>query len=194
MRTNLISTRPWRLVAAAVVMLAATGLAACDLGTPSGTTPPATAGSSPSAATPATSGAPAEGPCQAEALAVTGGPWSAAAGSRGAEVLVQNQGTSACSLPATAEVAIVDSASQPLTETERAAGVGPTLEPGASSRFMLLFGNWCDEAAALPLHVVVQAADAGVQVQGLDLAQADLPPCNGPGDPPLLTAQPWTAG
>ncbi len=194
MPTNLISTRPWRLVATAVVMLATTGLAACDLGTPSASAPPATATPAAASGSPAASEPRADGLCQADALAVTGGPWSAAAGSRGAEILVQNQGTTACSLPATAEVAIVDSASQPLTGTEPAAGAGPTLEPGASARFMLLFGNWCDEAAALPLHVVVQAADAGVQVQGLDLAQADLPPCNGPGDPPLLTAQPWTTG
>lgn len=192
MRTVLIGARPWRAIATAVALLTGISVAGCDLGATTSPTPSAVSAASTAPGPP--SDAPPEGSCTADALAVSGGSWSSAAGSRGAEILVQNQGDAACSLPSTMLVAIVDASSAPLAETEPAAGPDLMLQPGSSATFMLLFGNWCGEAPALPLHVVLRAADAGVQVQGLDLAEADLPPCNAPGDPPLLTAQPWSEG
>ena len=182
-------SRPWRLVATAALVLAAVAVAACDLGRAQATASPA----NPSANA-ATSDDPVGGACSATDLAVSGGPWSAAAGSRGAEVVVENQGSAPCTLPAAAQVTVVDGASQPVAETEPAAPQGPALEPGGTATFTILFGNWCDANAALPLQVVLETGAGGVRIQGLDLAEADLPPCNGPGLPPVLTAQPWTTG
>lgn len=184
-----IGSRPWRLVATAALVLAAVVVAACDLGRAPASASPATP-----TTTAATGTVPGDGACTAANLAVSGGPWSAAAGSRGAEVVVENQGAAVCSLPAAAHVTLVDGTSQPVAETEPAATEGPALDPGGTAMFTILFGNWCDANVALPLQVVLQTPDGGVRIQGLDVDRADLPPCNGPGLPPALTAQPWTIG
>ena len=191
MRTPTTGSRPWRRsVATAALLLAGLSLVACE-GPTAVQSPSPVASVAP---TPAGTAGTTIGACVAEALAVSGGPWSAAAGSRGAEVTVQNQGDGACTLSAAPQVSVVDSASGPVAATEGGDGPGPVLEPGSSTRFMVLLGNWCDPNVALPLHVVLQASDAGIQIQGLDLGEADLPPCNGPGQPPTLTANPWTTG
>jgi hypothetical protein len=44
---------------------------------------------------------------------------------------------------------------------------------------------------ALPLRVVLRSGSAGIPIPGLDLAADDLPPCNGPGQPASLSANPW---
>jgi hypothetical protein len=125
-------------------------------------------------------------------LALTGGDWGAAAGSRGAEVSVENRGAAACTLPAGPAVAILDAASNVLLESPPAgAEPGPTLEPEGVATFTVLFSNWCDEGAALPLHVVLQADGAGIEVPGLEMTADDLPPCNGPGQPASVSVNPW---
>ena len=185
MRTPATGSRPWRVIATAGLLFSIVSAIACQPATT------ATAGSPPAVtASPATN---VTG-CTADALAVSGGPWGAAAGSRGADIVVANQGDVACTLTATAQVAIVDDTTAPIVQSDPSTDGGPTLEPGESAAFTVLVGNWCDESAALPLHVIVRAADAGVQVQGIDLAATDLPPCNAPGQPPVLTVQPWAEG
>ncbi len=207
MRTRPTGSRPWRRSVATAALFVSSLLVAACTGTATVTpspspSPTSTVSAAPSAvmtmappsASATATGGSALAPCAADALAVSGGPWSAAAGSRGADVVVENQGDAACTLSTTPHVMVVDSASQRIAETEPEPGAGPTLHAGGAIGFVVLFGNWCDPNAALPLHVVLQAADAGIQIQGLDLGQADLPPCNGPGQPPSLTANPWTAG
>ena len=131
------------------------------------------------------------GECAPTDLALVGGGWSAAAGSRGADVSVENRGATACTLPAGPAVAILDSAGSQLLESAPTDEPGPTLEPGAVATFTVLFSNWCEEGAALPLSVVLRAGDAAIPVPDLELTAEDLPPCNGPGQPPALSANPW---
>jgi Protein of unknown function (DUF4232) len=162
---------------------------ACNTSTTTPTeAPPASSSPAPAAtASPAPGGA-----CAPTDLALVSGGWSAAAGSRGADVSVENRGGGACTLPAGPAVAILDAAGTPLLESAPATEEpGPTLEPGAVATFTVLFSNWCDETAALPLHVALRAGDASVPVPDLDLAADDLPPCNGPGQPPAVSANPW---
>ena len=133
-------------------------------------------------------------PCGASDLTASAEGWSAAAGSRGADVLVENAGPSRCVLGAAPSVAIVDDAASVLLEggPEAASGEGPTLEPGGTATFTVLASNWCDQPVGLPYHLVLRAEGGAVQVTGLDLAtNDDLPPCNGPGQPATLSANAW---
>jgi hypothetical protein len=175
-----------RALAFSVVAIVAV---ACTTTTTPTAPPAASTSPAPTAtSTPATGG----GACAPTDLALVSGGWSAAAGSRGADVSVENRGGAACTLPAGPAVAILDAAGTQLLESAPATGEsGPTLEPGAVAMFTVLFSNWCDETAALPLHVALRAGDASVPVPDLDLTADDLPPCNGPGQPPALSANPW---
>lgn len=168
--------------------------AACNssITTPTPTPPPAAsvAPSQAATASPLTGG----GECAPTDLALIGGGWSAAAGSRGADVSVENRGAAACTLPAGPAVAILDAAGTQLLESAPTTDeAGPSLEPGAVATFTVLFSNWCEETASLPLHVALRAGDAAIPVPGLDLTADDLPPCNGPGQPPEVSANPWEA-
>ncbi|HEU5203253.1 MAG TPA: DUF4232 domain-containing protein [Candidatus Limnocylindrales bacterium] len=188
------------LIVSAVAVLAV----ACNT-TTTPTTPPTTPPASPPASAPtapppastsptaAGTASPASGgaACAPADLALVSGGWSAAAGSRGADVSVENRGATACTLPAGPAVAILDASGTQLLESPPTDAPGPSLEPGAVATFTVLFSNWCDEAAALPLHVALRDGNAAIPVPDLDLTTDDLPPCNGPGQPPALSANPW---
>jgi hypothetical protein len=175
---------------ALAISLVAIVAVACNTSTTTPTAAPAASTSPVPAAT--ASPAPGGGACAPTDLALVSGGWSSAAGSRGADVSVENRGGGACTLPAGPAVAILDAAGTQLLESAPPTGApGPTLEPGAVATFTILFSNWCDETAALPLHMALRAGDASVPVPDLDLAADDLPPCNGPGQPPALSANPW---
>ena len=104
---------------------------------------------------------------------------------------VENRGATACELPAGPAVAILDASGRQLLESAPTDAPGPSLDPGAVATFTVLFSNWCEEAAALPLHVALRAGDAAIPVPDLDLTADDLPPCNGPCQPPTISANPW---
>jgi len=162
-------------------------VAACATTTTSPSPTPSAAATGAAIATAAAGGA-----CSPDDLALTGGAWGAAAGSRGAEVSVENRGSAACTLPAGPSVAILDAAGTAIVESEPPADEpGPTLEPGGVATFTILFSNWCEERTALPLHVVLRSGAAGIAIPGLDMTAEDLAPCNGPGQPATLSANPW---
>jgi uncharacterized protein DUF4232 len=134
-----------------------------------------------------------EGACATTDLTVTGGPWGGAAGSRGSDIVVQNQGTAACLLPAGPTVAMVDpSGAVLLANTPPQVGTGPSLAPGATIGFSLVIGNWCDQHVNLPLHFSLALAAESIDITNL-AAQTidDLPPCNGPGEPPSISTTAW---
>ena len=172
-----------------LLVLIALLVAACATTT---TRPSPTSSAVVMAPTTAAATAAGSGACAPDNLALTGGAWGAAAGSRGAEVSVENRGTAACTLPAGPSVAILDAAGTAIIESQPPADEpGPTLEPGAVITFTILFSNWCEEGTALPLHVVLRSGSAGIAIPGLDMTADDLPPCNGPGQPATLSANPW---
>jgi hypothetical protein len=180
----------------ALLLLAAILLAACtnQSATPSPSVPVApSATPSPSAPAAPTATAAAGGACAATDLTASAEGWSAAAGSRGADVLLENSGGAACSLSAAPDVAIVDDAATALLESEPGGtGSGPVLEAGGTATFTVLASNWCEEPVGLPFHLVLRAEGGAIQVTGLDMATADdLPPCNGPDQPATLSANPW---
>ena len=148
----------------------------------------------PSASPSAASASPSsEAACLTADLTVTGGPWGGAAGSRGSDIVVQNQGTSACLLPAGPTVAMVDpSGAVLLANTPPEVGTGPSLAPGATIGFSLVLGNWCEQQVNLPLHFSLALASESIDIANLTVQTLDdLPPCNGPGQPPSISATAW---
>ena len=164
-------------------------------------TVPATPTAAPTvAATPGPTTAPAitpatgSGECAPDDLRVGGGPWEASAGSRFAELTVTNQDNAACTLPAEPSVAVADAPGSVLIATDPAGAVpGPRRGAGGTARFSLQFANWCDPAAAMPARLLFLIAGGGIDVADLALPTADdMPPCNGPDQPPSLTATEWS--
>jgi hypothetical protein len=164
--------------------------------------PPSPSPSPAASATPApvpTSAAPtssAVGACVRGDLRVTGGPWGGAAGSRGADIVVENVGTGACLLPAAATVAVIDqTGTVVLTNAPAQAGSGPELAPSATTGFSLVLGNWCDQTVALPLTLQLGLASDSVDIENLAVTTTDdLPPCNGPDQPATLSTTAWQSG
>src|SRR5215207_9291863 len=143
---------PLRALRATLYVLLAILVAACATTTTSPSPTPSAAATSTGVAT-ATAAATAAGggACSPDDLALTGGSWGAAAGSRGAEVSVENRGSAACTLPAGPSVAILDAGGTAIVESDPPADEpGPALEPGAVTTFTILFSNWCEEGTALP--------------------------------------------
>ena len=191
-RASACASHPQTRRIALIAALGALLLSACgNPPSPSPTAPPTSP--SPSATASASSNGP-EAACASEEITAAGGPWGGAAGSRGSDIVVTNTGTAACVLPAGPTVAMVDQAGTVLlANTPPQPGVGPTIAPNATIGFSLVLGNWCDQQVSLPLHFSLALAADAVDIGGLAVTTLDeLPPCNGPDQPALISATAWT--
>jgi hypothetical protein len=141
--------------------------------------------------TPTATEATGQRPCSNADLVATGGPWGGAAGSRGSDVVVVNHGSAACRLPARPAIEIVDRTGVARLASPPASGAGAVMEANGGARFSVVIGNWCDPVD-LPLHLKLSVADGTVDIDGLSFSNVDeLPPCNGPGQPPSLSTTDW---
>jgi hypothetical protein len=149
--------------------------------------------SGPAGASAAPSGASSVAACSTADIHASGGPWGGAAGSRGADVVVDYDGATSCLLPPRPVVAMFDATGTVVAQTRPVVATDePALSPGRAWSFTVLFSNWCNRAARLPLRPVVVLAGGEVAIGGLSLATSDdLPPCNGPGQPAALSATDW---
>jgi hypothetical protein len=119
------------------------------------------------------------------------GPLGGAAGSRGADVVV-TAGNGSCQLTAAPVVGIADKSGAVLLNSHLPVGAdGPLVSAAAAYTFSFQLSNWCDEGTALPLQAVLALASGSVEIAGATLAAADLPPCNGPGQPAMLSTTDW---
>jgi Domain of unknown function (DUF4232) len=170
---------------------APSSVAASPTASPSAPSASAT-GASPSAGpTPTASTGTTIGPCSAADIVATAGRLGGAAGSRGADVAVGTTGAAECRLPGQPVVALVDATGTELLRSSASTTTpGPSIAPGGTVSFSLLLGNWCDRTTKTPLHFQLVLADGATAIGGLTMTVDDLPPCNGPGQPPSL----WTAG
>lgn len=106
--------------------------------------------------------------------------------------MVTNLGSAPCLLPAGPAVALLDAVGQVLLSTQATAGSGPALAPGGKAAFSVVFGNWCAPGVNLPLHFRLALAGDVVDIGRLLVSSTgELPPCNGPGEPPSLSATDW---
>lgn len=192
MATIAHASRHRRPRSAIVVLLGALLVAAC--GNPPSPSPSASPSVSASPSTAPSSAAPSATAtaCTAADIRATGGPWGGAAGSRGSDIVVENHGSIPCLLPAGPAIALVDAGGTVVLSTPAKAGEGPSVAPGGSVGFSLVFGNWCSEGTPLPLTFQLALAGDAVGIGGLAASSVDdLPPCNGPGLPPSLSATDW---
>ncbi len=170
-------------------------LAACNNSPSPSPSPSPIASPAPSSSASPSTGAPSPSSlaaCGAADVRATGGPWGGAAGSRGSDIVVQSVATAPCVLPAGPAVALLDARGAVLVSTQARAGSGPSLAPGGTIGFSVLFGNWCAQDVQLPLHLRLALAADAVDIGNLVVSSADdLPPCNGPGLPPSLSATDW---
>jgi len=136
---------------------------------------------------------PSSGACTNVDVRATVGQWSAAAGSRGTDISVENVGSSSCVLPASPSVSLVGPAGSILLAGSPApAGPGRTIGPGDTIGFSLVFSNWCDQSVSLPLRFRLALASSEIDIGDLNVTNADeLPPCNGPGQSAVLSATEW---
>jgi hypothetical protein len=154
---------------------------------PSGTAPASTAPSSGAPSASATAAA-----CTGTDIRASGGAWGGAAGSRGSDIVVANEGSAPCLLPASPTIAVVDAGGTVLVSSPATAGPGPAVAPGGTVGFSLVIGNWCAQGTQLPLSFRLALAADAVEIGDLVVSSADeLPPCNGPGQPPSLSATDW---
>jgi Protein of unknown function (DUF4232) len=131
--------------------------------------------------------------CSAADLSVTGGPWGGAAGSRGTDISVKSNAGAACELPASPAVVALDAGGAVVAQgAVGAVGAGPAIQPGANAAFSLQFSNWCNQSVRLPLHFALLLVSGSAPIDQLAINSADeLPPCNGPGQPPTLSTTAW---
>jgi hypothetical protein len=133
--------------------------------------------------------------CDPTDLSATSGPVGGAAGSRGADIVVTNAGGGACQLSAFPAVGLVDPSGNVLAASRvPTTADGPSISAGGLAGFSVRISNWCDQSAALPLHVVLALATGSLEIGGLSLAAGDLPPCNGPGQPAAVSTTEWAPG
>ena len=162
---------------------------------------PSVASAAPSASTAtaapsesASPGASAEvGPCGPNDITVTATDAGGAAGSRGADVTVTAVGQASCRLTAHPMVAFLDAGGQVVLQTPIQVGDGPLVSAASPASFTFEMSNWCAPTST-PWTVVFATSVGTVPVAGIRYQQADLPPCNGPGEPPSLTTSDWAIG
>lgn len=205
---------PWLVIGVVALAVAACG-SSSPSGSPTGaasaetsaapTSAPsvaASAAASPSAASEApsggASGSPAAsadvGPCSPSDIKVVATNAGGAAGSRGADVQITAIGEASCRLPSRPMVALLDATGQPVLQTPITVDAdGPLVSGPSPVQFTYEFSNWCSPTVSTPWTVVLATGVGAVPVTGLTYQEADLPPCNGPGQPPSITASGWTA-
>jgi hypothetical protein len=170
---------------AALLLVAAAACSPTVSPTPTRPTPTATAHASASAPSSAVAD------CGPSDLSMTAGPWGGAAGSRGADVTVTDVGP-ACRLPIHPVVAISDATGKQYIYSELPLrGDGPVIEAGSTEDFSFEVSNWCDTTARLPLQAVGLVADGPIEIAGLVMTADGLPPCNGPGQPAVISTTDW---
>jgi hypothetical protein len=151
----------------------------------------------PSASTAAT-GAPSSAPalCSPDQLAQGISGWEGAAGTRIAQINVENRGGASCDLSGPPAAALLDSTGRIVASSTGKVGGAPdfVLQSGGVASLLVAVANWCGDppqSVAIGLTLpsggqIVAQQEAGVTF--------DPPPCNGPGQPLTIDVQQdsWT--
>jgi uncharacterized protein DUF4232 len=123
--------------------------------------------------------------------------WDGAAGSRVAEVAVQNNGTVACTvaeptairLVAADGTVLIDSATIAGTPPIAPAGAAITVAAGSAIKTDVRVANYCGDAPSGPIGVslaIPEPRGTVVAMPGTAVSSADaIPPCNGPIGPEI---------
>jgi hypothetical protein len=197
-----IAYRIPRATAGLFVALAATVAWACSpapTARPVASSPAATSAATDAGPSPSVGAAPE---CTADELALELGGWEGAAGSRFVVLTARTLGDRSCTLSGRPAVALVDGNGEIIIDSISEPDGLPHVEPGdptvvigpdRGATVAIGTSNWCAATPPLPLGIVITLLNETTQgyTPGEGTA-ADLPPCNGPGQPPQIYVQsPW---
>jgi hypothetical protein len=132
--------------------------------------------------------------CDAVKLTVRITRWDGAAGSRGADVVLTNTGSSPCVVKAQSRPQLVDGKGTILID---GGTPGPssslTVAPGGRLRTSVFDSNYCGPAPKAPVTVAIILSGGGriVATPATDQIDTAVAPCNGPGQPALIQMGLW---
>jgi hypothetical protein len=132
--------------------------------------------------------------CDAAKLTVRITQWDGAAGSRGANVVLTNTGSSPCVVKAQSRPQLVDGKGTILID---GGPPGPssslTIAPGGRLRTSVFDSNYCGPAAKAPVTVAIILSGGGriVGTPGTDQIDTAVAPCYGPGQPAQIQMGLW---
>ena len=154
---------------------------------------------------PPASVAPA-GPTACKGAALSGRilDWQGAAGSRIADVVVTNTGSSPCYVRGTAGLELIDANGRILIGSKSGESAPPSVAPsdptfdlaaGGTVKTMVQVSNYCGAPGTLPIRVRFTLPASGGSftanpAAGVSSAEA-IPPCNGPGSPAHIAMNGW---
>jgi hypothetical protein len=122
--------------------------------------------------------------------------WEGAAGSRIGDVTVQNSSTSACRLPSTPSLALVDGSDRVLIDGKHTTSNQTIrLAAGETVTTLVEASNYCGDPPTAPVRISFDLGAAGRLVADPPSSTDDtIPPCNGPTVGATLQMQAWTRG
>ena len=148
---------------------------------------------SPSHLPPATSSPVAqEDTCSVDALAARITVWEGAAGSRIADVTVTNTSATACRLPATPSLALVDGSGTVLIEGHKTATGTIRLGAATSVATLVAVSNYCGPRPTPPVRIAFELPTGSLLAAPPSPTDATVPPCNGATVPASIEMQPWS--
>jgi hypothetical protein len=151
----------------------------------------------PSAKTPSATPTPiAAGACASDALTARITAWEGAAGSRIADVTVQNTSSAACRLPAAPSIQLVDGSGRVLIDGKRPASADTIrLAAGETVTTLVEASNYCGKPPTAPVRIAFDLGTGGrLLAEPPSPTDDTVPPCNGPTVGATIQMQPWTRG
>lgn len=140
--------------------------------------------------------------CMADELALDLSGWEGAAGSRFVVLTARTLRDVSCTLTGRPAVALVDGRGEIIIDSISEPDGQPHVDPGdpvivigpdRGATLAVGTSNWCAPTPPLPVGIVITLPNE--TSQGFTPGEgtsADLPPCNGPGQPPRIFVQiPW---
>lgn len=120
--------------------------------------------------------------------------WEGAAGSRLANLVATNTGQIACEIPLLTPAQLIDGTGRVLAETPAPASDSRlvSIEPGQRATAMASVSNVCGAPPVAPVTIRLDLATNGVvDARPASPTDTTVPPCNGPGQPSLMSMQEW---
>ena len=133
-----------------------------------------------------------EDTCSVDALAARITAWEGAAGSRIADVTVTNTSATACRLPATPSLALVDGSGTVLIEGHKTASGTIRLGAATSVTTLVAVSNYCGPRPAPPVRIAFELPTGSLLAAPPSPTDATVPPCNGATVPASIEMQPWS--
>ena len=170
------------------------------------TSAPSSALASPKTASQAPASVAPAGPAACPGSTLSGRilDWQGAAGSRIADVLVTNTGSTPCYVRGTPGLELIDANGRVLIGSNASEAAPPSVAPsdptfdlaaGGTVKTMVQVSNYCGAPGTMPIRIRFNLPASGGSFTanpgpGVSSAEA-IPPCNGPGSPAHIAMNGW---